>query len=125
MNHRIQIFAVFGSLAIAALIFELIRKRKMLEKYSLLWLISAVILFVLSLWRDLLERAAAFLGVYYAPSALFIIAAFCAMAMFLHFTVVISRLTEQNKTLAQELGIVREELRRISPGAPSEMAKAN
>lgn len=125
MSHRIQVFAVFGSLAITVLIFELIRKRKMLEKYSLLWFSSAIILFVLSIWRELLERAAAFLGVYYAPSALFIIAAFCAMAMFLHFTVVISRLTEQNKTLAQELGIMREELQRISSGAQREAAKTN
>ncbi|MGH7596766.1 MAG: DUF2304 domain-containing protein [bacterium] len=111
MSIRIQIFAVCGSLGIAAFIFELVRKRKLLEKYSLLWFGAVAALVVLSLWRDLLEKTAAFLGVYYAPSALFIIAAFFAMLMFLHFTVVISRLTEQNKTLAQELGILREELR--------------
>jgi hypothetical protein len=118
MNIRIQIFAVLGSLAITVFIFELIRKRKMMEKYSLLWFSSAVVLIVLALWRDLLEMAAAFLGIYYAPSALFIFAAFCAIVLFLHFTVVISRLTEQNKTLAQELGILREELHtlRQNPG---------
>jgi hypothetical protein len=117
MSFRIQIFAVCGSLAIATFIFELIRKRKMLEKYSLLWFGAAVALIVLSLWRDLLEKTAAFLGVYYAPTALFIIAAFFAMTMFLHFTVVISRLTEQNKTLAQELGMLREELRVLHQSA--------
>jgi hypothetical protein len=117
MNFRIQIFAVFGSLAITAFIFELIRKRKMLEKYSLLWFGAAMVLIVLSLWRDLLEKTAAFLGVYYAPSALFIIAAFFAMAMFLHFTVVVSRLSEQNKTLAQEIGLLREEMQTMRQGA--------
>lgn len=111
MSIRIQIFAVCGSLAISAFIFELIRKRKMLEKYSLLWFCAAVVLIVLSLWRNLLEKTAALLGVYYAPTALFIIAAFFAMMMFLHFTVVISRLSEQNKNLAQEVGILQEELR--------------
>ncbi|MCG3121272.1 MAG: hypothetical protein ALAOOOJD_04309 [bacterium] len=111
MSIRIQIFAVCGSLAISAFIFELIRKRKMLEKYSLLWFCAAVVLIVLSLWRNLLEKTAALLGVYYAPTALFIIAAFFAMLMFLHFTVVISRLSEQNKNLAQEVGILQEELR--------------
>lgn len=111
MSIRIQIFAVCGSLAISAFIFELIRKRKMLEKYSLLWFCAAVVLIVLSLWRNLLEKTAALLGVYYAPTALFIIAAFFAMLMFLHFTVVISRLSEQNKNLAQEMGILQEELR--------------
>jgi len=117
MSFRIQIFAVFGSLAITAFVFELIRKRKMLEKYSLLWFSAAVVLIVLSLWRGLLEKTAGFLGVYYAPSALFIIAAFFAMAMFLHFTVVVSRLTEQNKTLAQEVGLMREELQTMRQGA--------
>lgn len=113
MSMRIQIFAVFGSLAIAAIIFELIRNRKLQEKYSLLWFGATVALIVLSLWRDLLEKTAAFLGVYYAPSALFLTAAFFAMVMFLHFTVVISRLTEQNKNLAQEIGLLREELNGI------------
>lgn len=117
MSIRIQIFAVFGSLAIAVFIFELIRKRKLQEKYSLLWFCATVALMALSLWRNLLEKTAAFLGVYYAPSALFLTAAFFAMVMFLHFTVVISRLTEQNKTLAQELGMLQEELRQIRPPA--------
>jgi hypothetical protein len=119
MSFRIQFFAVFGSLAIAAFIFELIRKRKLQEKYSLLWFFSAVVMIVLSLWRDLLERTASLLGVYYAPSALFITAALCALVMFLHLTTVVSRLTEQNKTLAQEIGILREELRQVSLGAQS------
>ncbi len=113
MAFRIQIFAVLGSLAIAAVIFELIRKRKVLEKYSLLWFASAIILIVLSVWRDLLEKVAAVLGVYYAPSALFIIAAFCAMVMFLHLTVVISQLTEQNKTLVQEVGLLRDMVQQL------------
>jgi len=120
MNLRIQVFAVFGSLIMSAFIFELIRKRKLLEKYSLLWFSAAVVLILLSLWRDLLEITAGFLGVYYAPSALFIIAAFFAMVMFLHFTVVISRLTEQNKNLAQELGILREDLRQLGLYAQDE-----
>jgi hypothetical protein len=123
MSLRIQIFGVFGSLAIVAIIFELIRKRKLLEKYSILWFSSAVVLIVLSIWRDLLEMTASLLGVYYAPSALFIMAALCAMVMFLHFTVVVSRLTEQNKTLAQEVGILREELRHLSAHARPDVTR--
>ncbi len=113
MSFRIQIFAICGSLLISAFIFEMIRKRKMLEKYSLLWFCAAIVLIVLSVWRDLLEKTAALLGVFYAPSALFIIAAFFAMMMFLHLSVVVSRLSEQNKNLAQEVGILQEELRTL------------
>lgn len=110
MNVRIQILAILGSLIIAAFIFELIRKRKLLERYSLLWFGSVLVLIILSLWRDLLEGAAAIMGVYYAPSALFIVATFCGTMLAVHFTIVISKLTVQNKILAQELALLKEEL---------------
>jgi hypothetical protein len=108
MNLRIQILAILGSVLIAAFIFELIRKRKLLERYSLLWFGSVLVLIILSLWRELLEKAAALMGVYYAPSALFIVAIFCGVVLFVHFTIVISKLTEQNKTLAQEVALLKE-----------------
>ena len=108
---RVQILAIAGSVLMVFLIFELIRKKRLLEQYSLLWLGSAVVLFILSIWRDLLEKIAALMGVYYAPSALFIIALFCGIVLFLHFSIIISKLTKQNIILAQELALLREELR--------------
>lgn len=110
MTLRIQFLSLIFSLGTAAIVFELIRKRRIMEKYSLIWFGSAIVLLVLTVWKDLLEKFATFLGIYYAPSALFTIAAFCGMAMLLHITVVISRLTEQNKTLAQEIGLLRHKL---------------
>ncbi|MFQ5627977.1 MAG: DUF2304 domain-containing protein [bacterium] len=113
MNSRIELIAILGSVAIAFSIFELIRKGKLQEKYSLLWFGSTIILIVLSIWRDLLERIAAMLGVFYAPSALFLIAVFFGMLLALHFTIVISRLSEQNKKLAQELGLLGNAFRKL------------
>ncbi|MGQ9560907.1 MAG: DUF2304 domain-containing protein [Candidatus Oleimicrobiaceae bacterium] len=122
MNIRIQIIAIAGSLLIAGFIFELIRKRKLLERYSLLWFGSALVMIVLSVWRGLLHKAAALMGVYYAPSALFIVALGCGVVLFVHFTIVISGLTEQTKLLAQEVGLLREEVmslqERIAQRAP-------
>lgn len=119
MNQRIQIFAIWGSLIIAFIIFELIRKRKLMEKYALLWFGSAIVLIILSLWRNLLEKMASFLGVYYAPSALFIIVIFCGIILFLHFTIVISKLIEQNKILAQELALLKEKVEEINNSGES------
>ncbi len=107
MNQRIQIFAVIGSLLITGLVFELIRKKKLLEQYSLLWFFLSLILFVLSIWRYLLEKMADFLGIYSAPTALYIVIIFCGIVLFLHFSIVISKLTEQNKILAQELALLQ------------------
>lgn len=111
MNQRIVLFAVVMGLAIGLTIFELIRKKRLSERYALLWLASAAVLIVLTFWRDLLEKIAAVMGVYYAPSALFIIAFFCGLLMMLHFSTVISRLSDQNKILAQEVAMLKERIR--------------
>lgn len=110
MYLRIQIISVIASLIIAGFIFELIRKRKMMEKYSLWWFASAIALLVFSFWRDLLDKLAFLLGVEYAPSVLLVVILFCGFIIALHFTVVISKLTEQNKILAQELALLRNEV---------------
>ena len=108
--ERIQIFAILASFAVCFVILELVRKRKLMEKYSLIWLLSAVLLIVLSFWREMLEWLADLLGVDYAPTALFIVLSFCGLGLLVHFSIVISKLTEQNKILAQELGLLRNEM---------------
>jgi hypothetical protein len=107
--ERIQLFALLVSLVVSLFIFELVRKRKLMEKYSLVWIISALILTILSIWRDLLEGLADVLGIFYAPTALFIVLSFCGMGMLIHFSIVISKLTEQNKILAQEIALMKYE----------------
>ena len=108
--ERIQVFAILASAAVCIVIVELVRKKKLMEKYLLIWIFSTVILITLSLWRNFLERLADFLGVYYAPTALFIVLSFCGLALLIHFSIAISRLTEQNKILAQEVALLKNEL---------------
>lgn len=113
MNHRIEIFAILGSLLFCLLIWELIRKKRLMEKYALLWFASAIILLVFALWRDLLTKLASLLGVYYAPSALFLVALFCGLVVVLHFTTVISKLTEQNKVLTQTIALLDNKIEKL------------
>ncbi len=113
MNQRIVFFAIAMGLAIGFVIFELIRKKRLLERYALLWLGSTILLLVISFWRNLLERIAALMGVYYAPSALFMIAFFCGLLLMLHFSMVISRLTQQNTLLAQEVALLRQRIQTL------------
>jgi hypothetical protein len=113
MQTRIMIFAVGLGLILLAVIFQLIRKNRLQEKYSILWIASAVVLVVLSMWTQLLKTFAAWIGVFYPPSALFAVAAFCGLVIALHYSVVLSTLTGQNKTLAQELALLREEVNRL------------
>jgi hypothetical protein len=91
---------------------ELVRQRRLLERYALLWLFSAVVLLGLSVWTGLLEAVASVLGVAYPPNALFLIAFGFVMVLLLHFSLAVSRLSDQTKVLAQRLALLEERLRR-------------
>jgi hypothetical protein len=108
MDARIQIVSIIatGGLFLAA--FELVRRRRLMERYALLWLFSAAVLLGLASWRSALEDVASSIGIYYAPSALFVIAFGFILVLLLHFSLVISRLADQNKLLAQRLSILAQ-----------------
>ena len=110
MQIRVQILSICVGICLLAVLFQLIRKNRLEEKYALLWIASAMILILFSVWRGLLEKLATLVGIYYAPSALFLIALFCGVIIALHFSVVISNLTRQTKTLAQEVALLRQEI---------------
>lgn len=110
MQIRVQILSIWVGVALLVALFQLIRKNRLEEKYALLWVASAVIFIVFSVWRSLLEKLATWVGIYYAPSALFLIALFCGVIIALHFSVVISTLTRQTKMLAQEVALLRQEM---------------
>ncbi|MBN2010354.1 DUF2304 domain-containing protein [candidate division KSB1 bacterium] len=114
MNHRIDILAILGSLFLCFLILELIRKKRLMERYALLWFASVLIITLFAVWRSLLDKLAAVLGIYYAPSALFLLALFCGLVLVLHFTLVISKLTEQNKTLTQSVALLKNKVDSIA-----------
>ena len=79
-----------------------------MERYALLWLFATAVLLGLAVWRGLLERVASAVGIFYAPSALFAVAFGFVLVLLLHFSLVISRLADQNKVLAQKLGMLHE-----------------
>lgn len=112
MDVRIQIFAIAASGLMLLAILELVRQRRLLERYALLWLFSAVVLLILAIWRGFLEDIARFIGVAYPPNALFFIAFAFVLVLLLHFSIAVSRLTDQTKVLAQRLALLEERQRR-------------
>lgn len=113
MNPRVQFVAIAATVLLALLILELVRKRRLREEYSLLWLVAIVCVGVLALDRPLVAAVSKVLGVSYAPSALFIAAFAAGFLLLLHFSVAISRLFEREKILAQQLGLVAQRLDRL------------
>jgi hypothetical protein len=110
MDFRVQLIAILASVGILLLVLELVRRRRLMERYALLWLLSGVTLLVLSVWRGLLEGLADVVGIAYAPSALFIVAMAMGLLLLLHFSLVISHLHDQTKVLAQRVGMLQQEV---------------
>jgi hypothetical protein len=110
MQLKIQIVSILVTGGMFAVIFELLRRKRLMERYALLWLFASAVLLALAVWKSLLTTIAHAIGIYYPPSALFVIAFGFILVMLLHFSLVISRLADQNKILAQKLGLLQQRL---------------
>jgi hypothetical protein len=113
MDTRIQIVALLATAALLLVVLELVRRRKLAERYALMWLASGTVLLALAAWAGLLEEIAGAIGIAYAPSALFVIAFGFILLLLLHFSVAVSRLGDQSKVLAQRLALTEERLAEV------------
>jgi hypothetical protein len=96
--------------ALLLLVFELVRRKRLSERYAILWLLAATTLFVLAAWKGLLTTLSHDVGIDYPPSALFAVAIGLIAMILLHFSLAVSRLSDQNKVLAQRLGLLQQRI---------------
>jgi len=108
---RVSIAAAVAAVILLLVILELIRSRRLQERYALLWLLTGIVILVLSAWRGLLAKLADLVGIAYPPSALFVLASIFVLTVLLHYSTVISKLSDQNAILAQRLAILEHRLR--------------
>jgi hypothetical protein len=131
METRIQIVAIVATAGLFLIVFELVRRRRLMERYALLWLFATVVLLGLAVWKSLLEQVSSAIGIFYAPSALFAIAFGFILVLLLHFSLVISRLADQSKVLAQRLAMMQQRIDELEarehaePVPPSRPASAD
>lgn len=110
---RSVILAVSASIGALALVLELVRRRRLREEYSLLWLATAFIMLIISAWRDLLHGLSALVGIAYPPNLLFLLAALFILMLLLYFSTIITRLTQENKEIAQEVALLKREVEEL------------
>lgn len=110
MLDRTMIFGMISAISTFIMVLELVRRRKLREEYSLLWLGTAVALLILATSRPLLDTIATSIGIFYPPSALFLVAIVFMLILLLHFSTVLTRLTQENKEIAQQMALMRQEL---------------
>ncbi len=116
MLDRTILIALCGALALLISVLELVRRRRLREQYSILWLLTSLVVLVLASNRTLLDLLARTMKIAYPPSALFVIGFGFLLLITLHFSTVISRLTQQNESLAQEMAILRQQVRELEKG---------
>ena len=113
MHSPIQIISILSSLIIILFVIQRIRQRKLRVEYSIWWISGSLFLIAFSIKRDLIDIIADYAGVAYAPAILLLVGIFFGVLISMHFTVVISRLTDQNKALVQEIALLKNRLEEI------------
>ena len=118
MVDRSVVVTVGAALVALLVVLELVRRRRLSEEYSLLWLGTAIAMLALGLWRDLLHSLAALVNIADPTNLLFLLAALFLLFIQLYFSTVISKLTRENKELAQQLGLLRHKVEAVA-GQPA------
>ncbi len=112
LGQRFEVIAV--GIVVCGLIFELVRRKHLTERYAILWLVAGFTLLLLALWKGLLTTLSHAAGIYYPPAALFAVGFLFVLVLLVHFSVAISRLSDQNKILAQRVALLQQRLERKS-----------
>ena len=108
---RVSVLGALAAVVLLAIVLELIRRRRLRERYALLWLLTGLVMLALSLWRDGLNTIAGWFGVtQYPPAVLFAAATLFIIVVLLHYSTVISKLADRNTILAQRLAILEQRL---------------
>jgi hypothetical protein len=111
--RRVEIVMILGSVGLLLVVLELVRRRRLKEEYSLLWLLTAVVLLALSLWSSSLDLIAKIVGIFYPPTALFVVGFGFVLLLLLYFSTIISKLSGENNNLTQRLAILDWRVRQL------------
>ena len=116
---RVTLFSICASTALLLYILEMVRRRKLREEYSILWLAGSVVILVLSLKQGWLIGIAHAAGIAYPPSFLFLVGILFILLILIHFSIAISKLHQMNKKMAQEIALMKEKAMDGASGDPS------
>ena len=119
-SGRLTLVAGLAVVVIVGVVIELIRQRKLHERYALLWILTGAVMLVLAVWRGALYALADATGVAYPPSALYMVAGLFVLIVLLHYSTVLSQLDDQNTLLAQRLALLEAEVERLGDERPGE-----
>ena len=104
---RVTALSICASAALLLYILEMVRRRRLREEYSILWLSGSLIILVLSVKQEWLILLAKAVGIAYPPSFLFLVGILFILLILIHFSIAISKLHQMNKRMAQEIALMK------------------
>jgi hypothetical protein len=107
MFYRQKVFAIIAAILLMVLVVELVRRRKLREEYSWLWLVTGGSIILLVIWYDLLLLITRLIGAIAPTTTLFIFGLLFLMLISLHYSIQISKLSHQVKEMAQQLTLLK------------------
>ena len=110
---RVQIVSIISSLIFFIFVFEMIRREHIKVQYSLLWFFFSIFFIILASWRDAIEYISSFIGIAYSPTAFILILLMVIVCILIQYSMVISKMSERNKILTQELAILTMEFMQL------------
>lgn len=113
LSGKAQIIAIIVTVLMLAVVIDLVRRRRLVERYALLWMLAAAFLVLLAVWNGGLEFIADLAGIKSPPNALFLLGLAVIFGLLLNFSIAFSRLSEETKILAQEVARLDREQRRV------------
>lgn len=108
ISTNLRILAIAGSLAMLAFIVELVRRRRLKEEYSVLWVLTALALLLLAAWGGLLADLTQVIGAISQASTLYFFGLLFVVFLLLHFSVRVSNLERRVVVLLQEIALLNE-----------------
>jgi hypothetical protein len=123
MHFGAQLASIAFALIVFLLVFEMVRRRYLRERYAILWLGAALALLVLAAWTQLLSAISTAVGISTPSNAFFVIAFAFLLLLLLHFSAVVSRLADESRVLAQRLSLLEQRQRSSERATAADVAR--
>jgi hypothetical protein len=114
ISVRVARVAVILSIILLVIVLDMVRKKKLREKYALIWLFTVAGMTLLVVWQGLLLRITALLGAIDPSSTLFLFGILFALAILLHLSVKVSEFSTQLRILAKEVAMLNARIAELS-----------
>ena len=112
LNFKAEIFLIVIAVVFSLFIFMQLKKKKLDEKYTVLWFLIAIMIIALPILSPLIDKIAFLFGFYYPPNLIFVIVIFFFLLKILYYSIELTKLNRQNKIFAQLLAIQENELKK-------------